>query len=182
MDWQDVVRETHRLGLEERAKQPFEGGGIPFRLRPYMNPETHGGDLEWKEGLDDTRRRVLQGIVILFRVTKLRAALVQSDVMMVDSPAFMAYFGLSTKLIAQQYQEEYLHILNERFDGTVANLPRELWQDCIVTAIKGPKVAPFMLCTPYHGGGDGEVVYEESVETDGGEWGVLPDWWDETVN
>lgn len=160
MDWQTVVRETHQKGLDARAQQPFEGGGIPFRLRPYINPEKHGPDLELKDGISNSTRENLLRTAALFRQLKIPVALIQSDARRANISDILALFGLPADLGVEEMQREYLCILNERFGGTMENLPPEVWKDTIITAIKGPNVMPFSVWTCYHGGEQGEVVWE----------------------
>ncbi len=182
MDWQEVVREAHREGMEARARQPFENGGIPFRLRPYATPEHHGRDLELEGGVSDLTRHELLRVVVVFRKVKMPAALIQSDARQANMSDIAVLFGMQAGLGIEEMGREYLRILKDRFDGTMENLPPEVWKDTIITAIKGPRVLPFAICTPYHVGERGEVVYEETIERSGGVWGMLPDWWEETVN
>jgi len=183
MDWQEEVRRVHQLGLDARAKLPFENAGIPFRLRPYKSPAVRGQDLILEDGLDDKFRSLLRTVFVsMFRAIKLPAALIQSDARQLKMQEVCQLFGLPAGLGYDETQIEYFRILNEQFGGTMENLPRHLWTDSIFTTIKGPEVMPWMLSTCYHGDQDGKVVYEETIETPGVESYILPDWWESTLN
>jgi hypothetical protein len=182
MDWHEECRRVHRLGLEQRARLPYEKDGLPFRLRPYLAPGDHGPDLVLKGGLDDFMRRALLVAAELFRTSNLPAALIQSDARQARMSAVVTHFGWPADLGLEEYHQRYQRILDERFGGAMENLPQHLWTDTIITTIKGPRLMPLMLSTPYHGGEKGDVVYEETMEDSACEWGVLPDWWKSPVN
>jgi hypothetical protein len=90
---------------------------------------------------------------------------------------------LPPDLSAEAYQAEYSRIITSRYDGQMGNLPRELWYDIIFTAVKGPRVLPFMVSTKYRRALDADrVEVIETTETGGGYSGaeiyILPDWWE----
>ena len=60
----------------------------------------------------------------------------------------------------EEYQKEYLRILNGQFGGTMANLPPSLRSDALVTGIKGPRVEPICICSPYHKDDSGKIVID----------------------
>jgi hypothetical protein len=181
MNWEEECRREHQLGLEKRAKMPYADCGIPFLLRPYMTPEKHADDLVLRGGLSDVARELLFFAVRAFRAGNLPAALIQSDARQLKMHEFCTYFGLPKDMSIEDSVEQTNRILRERFDGSIGNLPSEVWSDCIITVVKGPKILPFLVCTAYHGGTNGEVVFEETMENDTGEFNVLPDWWDTMI-
>ena len=110
------------------------------------------------------------------------AALYQSDTWQVDGSKFAAYFGLSATLSFEKYEEEYIRILDEKFEGTAANLPQELCVEGLFTGIKGPRIMPVNFVTPYSRDKDGVLEFKDTREVEGAFSNLLPDWWETTVN
>lgn len=180
MDWREECRKVHTEGLNKLARD----GRLPFLLRPYSDAGVHFyRDLILQNGIGDPEREKLRTITVeLFRRTALPAALIQSDTYQVDARKFSTHFGLSAELSPEEYQEEYLRILDEKFKGTAENLPQELWTDGIITCIKGPKILPINFITSYHKDEDGALEFEDTDELAGAVINLLPDWWETTIN
>ena len=102
--------------------------------------------------------------------------------MQVSNRDFAAHFGLSPEMSFDEYQKEYLRILNSQFGGTMANLPRSLWSDAVVTGVKGPKIDPICMCNPYRKENGGKIVIDPRQDSAMGFINVLPDWWEPVVN
>jgi len=156
---------------------------LSFLLRPYENKgERHRRDLVLKDGLSDDARAMLRTVVAAtFRMFPPAAVLTQADGMELRSENFCVYFGIQAALAPEKFYEEYNRILNERFDGTMANLPAQLWCETVVTAIKGPKTEPTLIHTVYRRTPDGEIELGATEERYTAFESVLPDWWEETV-
>ena len=180
MDWHEICRKVHDEGLLTLSK----GESLPFMVRAYdHNGSAAQRDLLLSNGLDDAARAVLRTTTrSIFSGIHLPAALVQSDARAVHGDKFAKYFGVSEKLSIREYEEEYSRILTEKFDGTVANLPQELWIDALVTCIKGPKIMPVNFMTFYEKNAKGKIEFEPAKEQPGAEINFLPDWWKNTIN
>lgn len=179
--WYETADRVHKLGMNFRAKMSFAAEGMPLLLRVYLSPTNHLRDMILPGGMSTEARRAMPGIAEILRAFNAPAALVQSDSRQLDVNKFAAYFKLAAKLTAREVLEEYQRVLNEHYEGTMANLPRELWYDALATVIKGPKMMPLLIRTPYHGDANGNVEWEETLETGGLTDFLLPDWWDEAV-
>lgn len=118
----------------------------------------------------------------MFHSVALPAALYQSNTWQVDGSKFAAYFGLSATLSFEKYEEEYIRILDEKFEGTAANLPQELWVEGLFTGIKGPRIMPVSFVTPYSRDKDGVLEFKDTREVENAVSSLLPDWWKTTVN
>jgi hypothetical protein len=180
--WHDECRKTHRAGVEKRTAQPYEGGTIPFLLRPYTSPDNPVTELILEGGLGSMERENMYLVRHIFKECAMPAALVQADSMAVSGQKFCEYFGLQFVEQTGKYLKEYTRILNEQFGGSMANLPRSLWRDVILTHIKGPCLLPLGIMTFYEKGKNGEVVLCETRENSAGEFNVLPDWWEQKVH
>ena len=180
MNWHDECTKVHNEGLASLLRH----GRIPFLLRPYDELGGHPlPDMISTDGIDDFMRWVLRTkAVAVFRRWELCAALMQSDTMQVDGHKFAQHFGLSRTLSPEEYQQEYLRILDKDFAGSVANMPRDLWQDAIATSIKGPKIPVIFLRTIYHKDTAGKVVLEDTERYSHGFMNIIPDWWEPVKN
>jgi hypothetical protein len=179
--WYETADRVHKLGMNFRAKMPFASEEMSFLLRVYLSPTSHLQDMVLTGGLSPAARRAMPGVAEILRAFNAPAALVQSDSRQLDVNKFAAYFKLAAKLTAREVLEEYHRVLNEHYEGTMANLPRELWYDALTTVIKGPKMMPLLIKTAYHGDKDGNVEWEETLGHGGLTDFLLPDWWDEAV-
>lgn len=77
--------------------------------------------------------------------------------------------------------KEYNRILDEQYGGTMVNLPTDLWQETVLTAIKGPKIEPTLIHTVYLRKSNGEIELGATDERHTAFDSVLPDWWELTV-
>lgn len=180
MDWRAECLKVHNEGLASLVRD----GRLPFRLRPYDDLSRQPpDDLILQGGVSDVARILLETVVTkAFRRFQIPAALIQCDTMQVSSRDFAAHFGLSPEMSFDEYQKEYLRILNGQFGGTMANLPRSLWSDAVVTGVKGPKIDPICICSPYHKDDSGKIVADPAQDHVMGFINVLPDWWEPVVN
>jgi len=136
-----------------------------------------------QNGVDEPIRELLRtNVTALFRRVMLPAVLIQSDTWQVDGSKFATFFGLSETISFEEYEKEYIRILNEKFEGTAANLPQELMTEGIVTSIKGPKIMPISFLTPYERDKEGALEFKETKEIEGASISLLPDWWNVPVN
>jgi len=140
-------------------------------------------DLILLDGIDDAARAILKTMVPLtFSEMHLQAALMQSDARAVNGAKFSSYFGISWKIPKKEYIKKYNRILHEKFEGTVANLPQELWTDILITCIKGPLVMPISFVTYYKKSAEGKIEAEPIKEETQFVLDMLPDWWKDTIN
>jgi hypothetical protein len=176
MNWREECRNLHWEAIAALKRD----GRIPFLLRAYdQDGKISAPDLALKDGLDDISRTLLRTVAAaLFRAVDQPAALTQSDAMEVSQPKFCAYFNLPKTLRAEQYMEEYNRIVSSQFGGTMANLPRQLWSEAIITRLKGPKIEPVLFHTAYQREEEAGIVFGKTRELDVGFDYLLPDWWD----
>jgi hypothetical protein len=179
MDWQAECRRIHDEGLLKLNRD----GCLPFLLRLYDdNGRALGEDLILQDGLDDiTRKRLLVYVLEMFPKIHLPAALVQSDTRAVNGVKFRKYFGLPAVMPHEEFQKIYGRILTERFDGTAANLPQEVWNDMLFTTLKGPQILPINYSTFYTKDATGQIKAVDTVGMTELANYFLPDWWNTTI-
>jgi hypothetical protein len=180
MDWREICLKVHNEGLQKLSKN----GSIPFLLRAYSYSGTPIlEDLVFPAGVNDATRMILKTMVpYTFSKVHLQVALMQSDARAVDGHKFASLFGISKEISVEEYEKEYTRILHEKFEDTVANLPSELWADILITCIKGPLVMPISFITYYQKSTEGKIELEPVKEEAQFSLGLLPDWWEETIN
>lgn len=182
MDWHKEMRRVHREALDKRAELPFEGHQIPFLMRAYARPDApqRYADLVEPCGLDEQTLFSISRSLPFFRVLKQPAVLICADSRRVLSEEFNAYFGLGAVTDADECRRQYAAILKQH-GGEMKYLPREVWKDAIMTAIKGPEIVPMMIETSYWADAEGRIVYGETREGAHPISNVLPDWWDTPI-
>lgn len=183
MDWHAECRRIHQTAVGERCNPASTLRVIPFSLFSYIHPEVPPAVLVLANGVSDEDRDRLRILSLrIYRPMKLHAAIVCSDSHFVELPTVAAHMGIDPGLPDEKKLEEYQRILEEKYDGTQANLPVNWQSHCLLTSLKGPQIKPFSLFTEYRFKPEGgaEVVRERD------EWdhinNVLPDWWDVTVH
>jgi hypothetical protein len=145
----------------------------------YFNPAGETTVVMAPEGLSPALRPRIKAISILLRAIQAPAAIFQSDTRQVNMDKFLDYFRLGGLKVSAAKQV-YSRILTEQFGGSVANMPRALWYDAIITCLRGPKLPVLGLSTVYRGGPDNTCVFEPTRER-GVLVNVLPEWWDTTA-
>jgi hypothetical protein len=182
MKWDEVCRKVHDAGLTERIKMGLAyHSGIPVRLRMFDEACKQVSMWESKSGLDEQARidlRLLMGLMPTLNPT---AVAFQTDTWMCRSKEFAERFDLND-LPPEKFMDEYSRILNEKYEGHLANVPADLRSDAIVTMLKGPQIKQISLFTLYHNENDGVVMEETQSAGEAMHMSVMPDWWPVTIN
>ena len=180
MDWKEECRRVHLEGMNALARE----GRMPFRFRVYnADGVAADPDLVVPEGVDDKVRDFFCTKVFpLFQRFQAPAGLMQMDTWQVDANKFAVHFGLSMPCDSAEFVKEYFRILNEKFNGTAANLPPELMIEGMITTIKGPKIMPVSFITQYSRKEDGTLEFRDTKELEEDLNTLLPDWWETVVN
>jgi hypothetical protein len=115
------------------------------------------------------------------------AILIVNDTRWANADAFAAYFHMPKieEIGLDAWSKEYNSILWGVYGGSLGNCPREVWEEALVVAVKGPAITPTMKMMKYRkGAGDSiEWLNETTTETEkdavGVKMNILPDWWEE---
>jgi hypothetical protein len=117
------------------------------------------------------------------RLTFSQAIAVASDVRWVVSDAFCEHFQIEhprsmEPAHIEEFQKRYLAILSEH-DGQVKNLPRQLWKEAVMVAIKGPRCGTHARLAPYDRGPGDTVHYlpRDPEEEHRYQMNLIPEWW-----
>ena len=113
-----------------------------------------------------------------------QAIILITDTRWTKSDIFALHFGMKDVLEqgVEEFQKQYWAILSSMFDGQIKNLPRELWNEAVLVAIKGPAIEPQTRMASYLQGPNDDVVFTgDSPQSDQEMWKtelyVIPDWW-----
>lgn len=125
----------------------------------------------------------MQSFAAAARHTQAQAIALISDTRWLMSDLFTLHFGLPdvAKVGVEEFQKRYLTIMETMFDGQIKNLPRELWNEAVLVAIKGPKIEPQTRMESYNCGPNDSVVFTgDSPQSEMGtmQINIIPDWWD----
>ena len=181
MNWQQECKSEHAISVEILR----EAGRCPFRLHVYP-PATSKAqhELVWMEpeGLSDENRERLRRMNATWRIHSPTAVLMTSDTWQTDSQKFSRHFGIPLNLPYEEFQKRYSQVLDEKFDGTLANVPNEVKIEAVVTMIKGPKIGQFSELTFYRRK-QSRIIITETRDTTNyyGQLNLIPDWWDRTI-
>lgn len=114
------------------------------------------------------------------------AIVLVSDTRWANSEKFSAYFHLPDPktMGLEAWTKEYSSIVNGIYGGSLGNCPREVWEEALVIAVKGPLITPRMMMLKYREGKNDTVEWlqEESVGDMKFQiqFSVIPDWWEES--
>lgn len=183
MNWLAECRKWHKKGVEQRAEMAYDSQGIPLRIFIHSEENPEGVLLESQDGFSPEFAKRLQLLNAVMRVVKPAAVLIQTDGWFGRMDKVAERCGLPISASADVMYKAFNKLVNEEYDGTMANMPEELRAEGILTVIKGPKFPQISIITFYHGDGDKVVLEEEMEESKGlGILNVIPDWWKPIVN
>jgi hypothetical protein len=142
------------------------------------NDENFVTPAQWRD--EREKYAVMSAAAEVARKTFAQAILLASDVRWLKSETFCEHFKINAPRIPEEvaaYQQQYLAILRE-YDGQMKNLPRQLWQEAVIVAIKGPRCGTHTILAPYDRGPNDTVHYlppeNDFART---EMNLIPEWW-----
>lgn len=176
MDFQEQCRLQHRSMTYIRSHRSYAQGTLPLLLRVFTKQTPQGYLLQCPEEMP--RNVFIKSTHYILSTMQATAVILTADGRSLNSNLFAQRFGLS---IDADFSRNYLRILNEQFDGTMANLPTDLWQDSITTVVKGPHFLSFGCYCIYTLQGEDGVAFQPVIEISEQkgimDFGILPDWW-----
>lgn len=96
--------------------------------------------LGWRT--QDEKYKAMDAASYAARMTNSRAVVLTSDMRYARMDEFADHFGMerpNSKTIGN-FQKEYVRILDKDFGGTIANLPRHIWDEVLMVQAYGPRV------------------------------------------
>lgn len=185
----DLLNKMLIVAREDRARKPYsqDESFVPKIMFVGPNDETCIAPITWRNedekyakmaaAADTARRMCAQAIVLV------------SDTRWLKSDKFNEHFKIEgptvpiTDRSIREYQSRYLDILREH-GGQMKNLPRHLWSEAVMVAMKGPRCGTHSILAPYTKGPGDKVQYlapEEPRLGGGADWkqrmNLIPAWW-----
>jgi hypothetical protein len=171
------------VAREDRASIPYskDEGFVPKLMLIGPNDETYVTAVGWKNEAD--KYAMMRAAADVARETFAQAIVLVSDTRWVMSDVFCAHFKIEgpdgSREGFKAYQKRYLDILREH-GGQMKNLPRQLWNEAVMVAIKGPRCGTDTLMAPYTQGPGDKVLYlppKERGEDYRHHLKLIPEWW-----
>jgi hypothetical protein len=171
------------VAKEKRAEDGYKKGDerfVPVALLfvPDLDPAVI--PLTWDT--NDQKRNLMRALSLTARQVGAEAIALITDTRWTNSERISEYYNLPT--VAQVGIEEfgrlYNKLRNERYDGEIKNMPREVWEEAVTVMMKGPGLTPQVRMAHYkEAANDGiEWLEEKTTNADNrAEFMLLPDWW-----
>ena len=169
-----MVRASYKYSEDEKMAQ------VAGVITPNGNVSMLS--LLWRD--NEEKRQKMRALCLTAKSVDALAVALITDSRWCDGVKFAEYFKIEPPTAAtgekfEEYQRNYLKILN-RYGGSIKNLPRQLWNEAVIIALKGPGIKPRMFMASYVEGRRDTVEWlppkppSESYEV---MINLLPDWW-----
>jgi hypothetical protein len=189
LDVNNLLNKLILVARDDRASKPYSSDEsfVPKVLLIGPYDETTVIPIGWRNEADKYAK--LEIVADAARRTLSQAIVLISDTRWLQSNAFCEHFKIdpprSTEPAdVEEFQKRYLAILSQH-DGQIKNLPRHLWSEAVMVAIKGPMCGTHSLLAPYTQGPGDKVRYlpreDQPFRKDSQTWkekmNIIPDWW-----
>jgi hypothetical protein len=181
----DVKKTLDGLLIEakaERARYHYSEDECMGNTVVVIGPEGERGvlPLNWRDA--DEKRHKMYAVAKAAKETDAQAIILITDTRWVKGDIIGLHFGLPSieEVGVHEFQKRYWAILSSKYDGQIKNLPRELWNEAVLVAIKGPQIEPEMRMACYIQGPDDEVMYvngDSPPDAGVAQLYIIPDWW-----
>jgi hypothetical protein len=172
------------IAKEDRARYSYsaEEAFVPKVAIIGPNDESFVAIAGWRD--EQQKYAMMRAAAEMARQLFAQAIVLASDVRWVRSDAFSEHFKIEpptslTRENVETYQKKYLAILREH-GGQVKHLPRQLWKEAVMIAIKGPRCGTHALMAPYDQGPNDTVHFlpcEKNPEDHRYQMNLIPEWW-----
>jgi len=164
IDLHQLLREEHQRAKDRRAGDGFQDESF----LPYAYVVAADGSATIM-ALALPKPMAMQAVWTQAHKDKAIAVFLSSDARIIN----LQRYGLSLEQ-AEVHRVENLRAVG----GDFGNLPREVWQDVVITWCKGPDFPDTQIATEYSEGPEDTVVYADSrSDAEKVTIKMLPDWW-----
>jgi hypothetical protein len=169
------------IAKDDRARHKYsaEEAFIPKVMLIGPEDEVFAIPAGWRD--EQEKYAMMRAAAEAARKLFAQAIMLASDTRWVLSDVFCEHFKIEppngTEAGFKAYQQRYLAILRE-YDGQMKNLPRQLWQEAVMVAIKGPRCGTHTRMAPYDQGPGDTVHYLPLEKHDSrSQMNLIPEWW-----
>lgn len=108
------------------------------------------------------------------REEKAIAVILSSDARLIKGEPYCSHYGITL----EEFDEHRLRTLKE-VGGSYGDLPREVWEDIVMSWAKGPSIPDGHLSTPYKEGPEDTVVFDPTRDDKDGivRNKMMTSWW-----
>jgi hypothetical protein len=188
----DLLNKLLMIAKEDRASKPYskDESFIPKIIFIGPNDETVIGPMTWRNEAEKYEKMALASDAA--KAMCAQAIAFVSDTRWLQSDKFNEHFKIEgpatplTDKTVKEYQTRYYAILSN-YGGLIKNLPRHLWNEAVMAAIKGPRCGTHSILAPYTQGPGDRVQYltrdqsKFAGERNPEEWkehmNLIPEWW-----
>jgi hypothetical protein len=152
-----------------------------FKMRiTLVGPTWQRARLPFVWTSSDEKREMMAKVAYLARAMEAKGVLITSDARFIMSEDFTAHFKMEahTAENSKVWMEEYDRIM-KRYDYEMVNLPRHVWRETILVALKTPQFGDEWKTQPYTKSGN-RIMWlpvEEGMEGASVETKMLRNWW-----
>ena len=181
----DVTKTLDTLLIEakkERARYKYSDDEQMGNTVVVFGPEGEKAvlPLNWRDANEKWKK--MNAVAKAAKDTEAQAIVLITDSRWVKGDIIGLHLGIAPieEIGVAEFQKRYWSILSGKFGGQIKNLPRELWNEGVLVAIKGPQIEPQMRMACYNQGPHDDVVYVagDSPQDNGvTQLNVIPDWW-----
>jgi hypothetical protein len=180
VDVKELLNKMLLVAKEDRARYKYsqEEAFVPKVMFIGPENEVFVTPAQWRGERD--KYAVMSAAAEVARKTFAQAIVLASDSRWIKAETFCEHYKINPPRTHEEvaaYQQQYLAILREH-DGQMKNLPRQLWQEAVIVALKGPRCGTHTILAPYDRGPN-DTVHYLSTENDFArtEMNLIPEWW-----
>jgi hypothetical protein len=184
VDVKELLNGWILIAKEDRARHNYsaEEAFVPKVAIIGPNDESFVAVANWRN--EQEKYAMMRAAAETARKMFAQAIMLASDTRWVLFEPFNNYFHVDPprsmeRADVEAYQRRYLVILREH-GGQVKHLPRQLWSEAVMVAIKGPRCGTHSIMAPYDQGPNDTVHYlsAEILKRDRREqMNLIPEWW-----
>jgi hypothetical protein len=184
VDVKGLLNKMLLVAKEDRARYKYseEEAFVPKVMFIGPENEVFVTPAQWRG--EREKYAMMSAAAEVARKTFAQAIMLASDTRWVLFEPFNNYFHVEPPRSMERaetdaYQQRYLAILREH-DGQVKNLPRQLWSEAVMVAIKGPRCGTHHIMAPYDRGPNDTVHYlppERDQDNARTQMNLIPEWW-----
>lgn len=189
VDADQMLNKLLLIAKDDRAGIPYskDEGFMPKLMFIGPNDEVAISPAVWKDEAD--KYAMMARAAEAARLTFTQAIVLVSDTRWLQSDVFCEHFKITPPMSSSDddvkvFQKRYYAILREH-GGQIKNLPRQLWNEAVMVAIKGPRCGTHSVMAPYIQGPGDKVQYlpcdKKPLNQDGdtfkAQMNLIPEWW-----
>jgi len=187
----DLLNQFLMVAREDRASKPYSQDEAFVPKIAFIGPDDEAivAAITWRDEAEKYEK--MRYAAEAAKITFSQAIMLVSDTRWLRSDDFNEHFKIEgpTKPLNEkhmmEYQDRYYAVLRQH-GGQIKNLPRHLWSEAVIVAIKGPRCGTHTVMAPYTQGPGDKVQYlppdksplaKKDTDTWEEQLNLIPAWW-----